>query len=81
MRVLGIAGLVLALAIVGYLVVSYLQEGVKVQGALQSIPGSPASGQSGQPADLTRRGIEQRLSPILEQERKRVQDANRAADQ
>jgi len=81
MRILGIAGLVLALAIVGYLVVSYLQEGTKIQGALQSVPGAPSASQSGQPVDLTRRGIEQRLSPILEQERKRVQDANRAADQ
>jgi hypothetical protein len=73
--------LVLALAIVGYLVVSYLQEGVKVQETLQSVPGTPAASQSGQPVDLTRRGIEQRLSPILEQERKRVQDANQAAGQ
>lgn len=81
MRVLGIAGLVLALAILGYLVVSYLQEGVKVQETLQGVPGTPAASQSGQPVDLTRRGIEQRLSPILEQERKRVQDANRVADQ
>ena len=81
MRVLGIAGLVLALAIVGYLVVSYLQEGVKVQETLQSVSGKPATSQSGQPVDLTRRGIEQRLSPILEQERKRAQDANRAAGQ
>ena len=30
MRILGIAGLVLALAIVGYLVASYLQEGTKI---------------------------------------------------
>lgn len=80
MRVLGIAGLVLALAIVGYLVISYLQEGTKIQGTLQSVPGTPETSRSGQPVDLTRRGIEQRLSPILEQEQKRVQDANRAAD-
>ncbi len=81
MRVLGVAGLVLALAIVGYLVVSYLQEGAKIQGTLQSVPGTPEASQSGQPVDLTRRGIEQRLSPILEQEQKRVQDANRASGQ
>jgi hypothetical protein len=77
MRILGIAGLVLALAIVGYLVVSYLQEGTKVQETLQGIPGSPAAGQ---PVNPTRRGLEQRLAPILEQERKRVEDANRVAD-
>lgn len=81
MRVLGIAGLVLALAIVGYLVVSYMQEGTNVQERLQGIPGSPAAGQSGQPVNPTRRGLEQRLSPILEQERKRVEDANRATGQ
>jgi hypothetical protein len=80
MRVLGIAGLVLGLAIVAYLVVTYLQEGTKIQEALQNVPGAPSASQSGQPVDLTRRGIDQRLSPILEQERKRVEDANRAAD-
>jgi hypothetical protein len=80
MRVLGVAGLVLALAIAAYLVVSYLQEGTRIQDTLQNVPGAPAASQSGQPVDLTRRGIEQRLSPILEQERKRVEDANRAAD-
>jgi hypothetical protein len=78
MRILGIAGLVFALAIVGYLVVTYLQEGTRLQGALQGVPGSSGEGQ---PADLTRRGLEQRLSPVLDQERKRVQDANRAAGQ
>ncbi|MGE5848761.1 MAG: hypothetical protein ACM362_01375 [Candidatus Methylomirabilota bacterium] len=81
MRVLGIAGLVLALAIVAYLVVSYLQEGTKIQGTLQGIPGSPTAGQSGQPVNPTRRGLEQQMSPILERERKRVEDANRAAGQ
>jgi hypothetical protein len=81
MRVLGVAGLVLALAIVGYLVVSYLQQGANIQGTLQNVPGSPAASPSGQPVDLTRRGLEQRMSPILEQERKRVEDANRVADQ
>ena len=81
MRILGVAGLVLALAIVAYLVVSYLQEGTKIQETLQSVPGAPSASPSGQPGDLTRRGIERRLSPILEQERKRVQDANQAAGQ
>ncbi|MBI4840788.1 MAG: hypothetical protein HY803_06905 [candidate division NC10 bacterium] len=81
MRILGIAGLVLALALVGYLVVSYLQEGTKIQETLQTVPGSPGTGQAGQPVDLTKRGLDQRLAPVLDQERQRVQDANKAAGQ
>jgi hypothetical protein len=78
MRILGMAGLVLALAIVGYLVVSYLQGGTRIQETLQTAPGTS---QAGQPVDLTRRGIDQRLVPVLDQERQRVQDADRAAGQ
>lgn len=81
MKILGIAGLVLALAIVGYLVVSYLQEGAGIQETLRTVPG--ASGGSGPtpPVDVTRRGLEQRLAPALDQERQRVQDTNKAASQ
>jgi hypothetical protein len=81
MRLLGIAGLVLALAIVGYLVVSYLHEGTKVEQALQTVPGASGPNQSGQPVDLTRPGLEQRLSLVLNQERQRVQDTDKAANQ
>ncbi len=77
MRLLGVAGVLIALAIVGYLIVGYLGEAGKAQQALQSGPGS----QAGQPADLTRKGLEQRLSPILDQERKRVEETTKAADQ
>lgn len=77
MRVLGLASLVIALAIVGYLIVGYLGEAGKVQEALQTVPGS----QPAQPADLTKRGLEQRLSPVLDQERKRVEETNKAAGQ
>lgn len=75
MRILGLAGLVLALAIVGYLIVGYLGDVGKVQDALQTVPGSPP----GQPADLTKGGLERRLSPILDQARQRAEDANNAA--
>lgn len=77
MRVLGLAGLVIGLAIVGYLIVAYLGDAGKAQEALQALPGS----QAGQPADVTKRGLEQRLSPILDQERKRVEETTRAAGQ
>jgi len=77
MKVLGLAGLVIALAIVGYLIVGYLGEAGKAQEALQTVPGS----QSGQPTDLTKRGLEQRLSPILEQERRRIEETTKAAGQ
>ena len=81
MRILGIAGLVLALAIVGYLVVSYLQEGTKIQETLQSAPEAPGASRPGEPVDVTKRGLEQRLAPVLDQERQRVQDTNKAANQ
>jgi hypothetical protein len=81
MRILGIAGLVLALAIAGYLVVSYLQEGTQIQQTLQSVPGGSGGNRPGEPVDLTKRGLERRLAPALDQERQRVQDTNKAGDQ
>jgi hypothetical protein len=77
MKILGLAGLVLALAILGYLVVGYLSETGKVQDALRAVPGS----QTGQPADLSKRGLEERLSPTLDLERKRVEETTKALDQ
>jgi type VI protein secretion system component VasK len=81
MRIFGIAGLVLALAIVGYLVVSYLQEGTQIQETLQSAPGASGGSRPGEPVDVTRRGLDQRLAPALDQERQRVQETNKAASQ
>ena len=81
MKILGIAGLVLALAIVGYLVVSHLQEGTKIQETLRTPPGASGASGAAQPVDVTKRGLEQRLAPILDQERQRVQDTNKAASQ
>ncbi len=81
MRILGIAGLVLALAIVGYLVASYLQEGTRIQETLQTVPGTSGASQAGRPVDVTKRGLEQRLAPVLDQERQRVQETNKAAGQ
>jgi hypothetical protein len=81
MKILGIAGLVLALAIVGYLVVSYLQEGARIQETLRTAPGASGAGGAAQPVDVTKGGLEQRLAPALDQERQRVQDTNKAASQ
>ena len=78
MRILGIAGLVLALAVVGYLVLSYLQGGSSVQETLRSFPGASGSGGA---VDPTKRGLEQRLAPILDRERQRVEETNKAANQ
>ena len=77
MRILGIAGLVLALAIMGYLVVSYLQGAGSAQEALRTVPGASPGG----PVDPTKRGLEQRLAPVLDQERQRVEETNKAAGQ
>lgn len=77
MRVLGLAGLVLALAIVGYLIVGHLGEAGKARDALQALPGASP----GSPADVTRRGLEQRLAPVLDQERQRIEATSNAAGQ
>ena len=77
MRILGLAGVVLALAIVGYLIVGYLGEAGKAQDALQALPGSAP----GRPVDVSRRGLEQRLAPILDQERQRIEATSKAAGQ
>jgi hypothetical protein len=77
MRILGLAGLVLALAIMGYLILGYLGEAGRVHDTLGAIQAP----RPGQPGDLTRRGLEQRLSPVLDQERKRVEETSRAANQ
>ncbi len=77
MRILGIAGLVLALAIVGYLVASYVGRTGEVQETLRAGPGGAATG----PVDPTKRGLEQRLAPVLDQERRRVEETGKAGEQ
>ena len=81
MRILGIAGLLLAVAMAGYLIVTYVGEVGRAQDALRTGPGGPTGAERGQPADLTKRGLEQRLAPILEQERKRVEEADKVSGQ
>ncbi len=78
MRILGIAGLVLGLAIVGYLVVSYLHGGRSVPETFRTILGTPSA--SG-PVDPTKKGLERRLAPILDRERQRVEETNKAMNQ
>ncbi len=78
MRIVGMAGLLLALALMGYLVVSYLHRADNAQELLRAFSG--ASSASG-PVNLTKKGLEQRLAPVLDQERQRVEDTNKAADQ
>ncbi len=81
MRVLGIAGLLLALAIGGYLIVTYVSEMGRTQDPLQRGPGDPTGTEQGHSADLTKRGVERRMAPVLEQERKRVEETNRVSGQ
>ena len=75
MRILGVAGLVLALAIVGYLVVSYLEGARDTQETLRALPGA-----AGGAVDPTKRGLEQRLAPVLDRERQRVEETDKAAE-
>jgi len=80
MKVLGLAGLVLVLALVGYLILGYLGEAGKAQESLRMLPGSTGAGQPAHP-DVTRRGLEERLAPVLDLERKRVEETGRIAGQ
>ena len=80
MKAIGLAGLVLALALVGYLIVGYLGAAGKAQEALGTLPGSTSAGEPARP-DVTRRGLEERLAPVLDLERKRVEEAGRTAGQ
>jgi hypothetical protein len=48
------------------------------QGALQALPGASPPGS---PADVTRRGLEQRLAPVLDQERQRIEATGKAVGQ
>jgi len=75
-RALGFAGLVIALAILGYLIVGYLGEAGKARDMLRTGPGSQH-----EQLDPTTRGLERRLSPILDQERERVEATTKAATQ
>ena len=81
MRILGLAGLLLGLALMGYLVVSYLHEGTAVQETLRGSGGSSGAGETARPIDVTKRGLEERLAPSLDKERQRVEETNRTADQ
>ena len=81
MKILTLAGLLLALAIMGYLVVSYLQEGTRIQETLRGTGETSGAREAARPVDVTKRGLEERLAPVLEKERQRVEDTNRAANQ
>lgn len=81
MRILGLAGLLLGLAILGYVVVAYLNEATRVRATLDG--GTRAAGEvpTQSSKDLSRRGLEQRLSPILDGAKERAEQANRATDE
>jgi hypothetical protein len=81
MRILGLAGLLLGLAIIGYVVVAYLNEATRVQATLDGGTRSVGEASTQPPRDLSRRGLEQRLSPILDGAKERAEQANRAADE
>ena len=81
MRSLAIGGLLLAMAILGYLIVTYVGETGRTQDALRAVPGASTGAQPRQPVDVTKRGLEQRLAPILDQERIRVEEANKEPGQ
>ncbi len=78
MRVLGLVGLVLGLALVAYLVLAYLNDTASIQRTLQGAT-APA-GQDAAPTDLSRKGLERRLSPVLDRAKERAEQADRTAE-
>jgi hypothetical protein len=79
MRVLGLFGLVLGLALVGYLVLAYLNDTASIQRTLQGA-GAPGAETAGAPTGLGRKGLEQRLAPILDRAKERAAQADRAGE-
>ncbi len=79
MRVLGLLGLVLGLAIVAYLVLAYLNDTASIQRTLQDAAAPAGQAPGAAPTDLSRKGLERRLSPILDRAKERAEQADRAA--
>jgi hypothetical protein len=80
MRVLGLVGLVLGLALVAYLVLGYLNDTASIQRTLQGDTAPVGEAQSPARTDLSRKGLEQRLAPTLDRAKERAEQADRAAE-
>ncbi len=80
MRVLGLVGLVLGLALVGYLVLGYLNDTASIQRTLQGGAAPVGDVQSSARTDLSRKGLEQRLSTVLDRTKERAEQADRAGE-
>jgi ABC-type iron transport system FetAB permease component len=79
MRVLGLIGLLLGLALVAYLVLGYLNETASTHRMLQEAAAPLGQAPGAAPTDLSRKGLEQRLSPVLDRAKERADQADRAA--
>lgn len=80
MRILGLVGLVLGLALVAYLVLAYLNDTAHIQSTLRGGPGPAGQTSSTASNDLSRKGLEQRLSPILDRAKERAGQADQVAE-
>ena len=80
MRLLGLVGLVLGLALVAYLVLTYLNEGSRIQGMLQGGAAPVGESSAATRTDLSRKGLEQRLAPTLDRAKERAEQTDRAAE-
>jgi hypothetical protein len=80
MRILGLAGLVLGLALIGFLVVAYLNDATRIQTTLQGGADPPGGERAAPSGELTRRGLEQRLAPVLDRARERAEQTDRATE-
>jgi hypothetical protein len=80
MRLLGLVGLVLGLALVAYLVLGYLNEGTRMQRTLQEEAAPAGETPAAARTDLSRRGLEQRLAPTLDRAKERAEQTDRAAE-
>ena len=80
MRVLGLVGLVLGMALVAYLALAYLNDTASMQQTLQGATAPEGQTPRAAPTDLSRKGLEQRLSPVLDRAKERADQADRVAE-
>jgi hypothetical protein len=80
MRLLGLVGLVVGLALVAYLVLGYLNDTASIRQTLQGDAGPLGQAPVAAPTDLSRKGLEQRLSGVLGRAKERADQADRLAE-
>ncbi len=77
MKIAGIAGLLIALAAIGYLIAAYLGAADQSREAVRALVGSSKEEQISRPVDMSKGGLEHGLALALDIERQRVEETDR----